>query len=152
VVHHVNQPHTTPSYPKTHYQYKSHESHQKYSYRDSATAQVRRYFFNFDPHLNLSLNLYFVSKKQTLEQPNTTTTTTAAPIMAMIFQCLFTEGLQQQTQNNDIVDEDQETRVIVPFSTPQNNYHNSPLLWMTDLGSNNDGSRSDSATNHGSSS
>jgi len=48
--------------------------------------------------------------------------------MAMIFQCLFTEGLQQQTQNNDIVDEDQETRVIVPFSTPQNNYHNSPLL------------------------
>jgi len=35
---------------------------------------------------------------------------------------------------NNVVDEDQDTRAIFPVSTAQNNYHNTPLVRMKDLG------------------
>jgi len=54
--------------------------------------------------------------------------------MVIIFQCSFAEGLENQTQNNDVVDEHQHTKVIVLVSAAQNNYHNSSLVQMKDLG------------------
>jgi len=52
----------------------------------------------------------------------------------MIFQRSFTERLEQQTQNNVVVDEDQDAKVTVSVSTAQNNYHNVALVRMKDLG------------------